>query len=52
VATINLHRTSSTYRRVVWSKTWSTSATRTIRVLVRGTRGHPRVDVDAFLILR
>ena len=52
VATINLHRTSSTYRRVVWSKTWSNSATRTIRVLVRGTRGHPRVDVDAFLILR
>jgi len=52
VATIDLHRASTAYRRIVWAKTWSTSATRTIRVLVRGTPGHPRVDVDAFLILR
>jgi len=52
VATIDLHRATTSYRRVVWSKTWSTSATRTIRVVVRGTPGHPRVDVDAFLILR
>ena len=49
---INLASSSTTYRRVVWTKNWSTPATRTVRIVAEGTAGHPRVDVDAFLILR
>lgn len=43
---------STTYRVVAWQKTWSTSATRTIKVVVAGTSGRPRVDVDAFVVLK
>lgn len=51
-ARINLAAASTTYRRVVWSRNWSTAATRTVRIVVEGTSGRPRVDVDAFLVLR
>ena len=40
------------YRVLAWQRTWSTSATRTIRVVVVGTSGRPRVDVDAFVVLK
>ena len=42
----------TTYRAVAWQRTWSTSATRTIRLVVVGTSGRPRVDLDAFAVLR
>ena len=50
--TVNLHRTGNHYRRVVFSKAWPSSATRTIKIVVVGTSGHPRVDFDALLIIR
>ncbi len=52
VATIDLRRSSRLTRSVVWQRTWATSATRTIRIVVVGTAGRPRVDLDAFAILR
>jgi hypothetical protein len=51
-ATVNLYSASGQYRRVVWAKTWPTAARRTIKVVVVGTSGRPRVDVDAFIVLR
>jgi len=39
-------------RQLVWSHTWSTSARHRVRVQVLGVPGHPRVDLDAFVILR
>lgn len=51
VATIDLHRSSRLTRVVAWQRTWSTTAKRTIRVVVVGTSGRPRVDLDAFAIL-
>ncbi len=47
-ATIDLRSTSTTYRVVAWQRTFSTSATRTIKLVVVGTSGRPRVDLDAF----
>jgi len=35
---------------IVWAKAWSTTATRTVKVVVVGGTG--RVDLDAFLILK
>ena len=50
-ATVNLNGTSS-YRKVVWRKTWSSKGTHKVKIVVVGTAGHPTVDVDGFAILR
>ena len=50
--TVDLYRSSTQYRAIAWQKTWSTSATRTIKVVVVGTSGRPRVDLDAFAVVR
>ena len=39
-------------RRMVFTRTWKTTATHSIRVVGLGTPHHRRVDVDAFVILR
>jgi hypothetical protein len=51
-ATVNLYASSFTYRYVAFAKTWTTSASHRITVVVVGTSGHPRIDIDAFLVLR
>jgi hypothetical protein len=50
--TVDLYRSSTQYRSIAWKGTWSTSATRTIKIVVVGTSGRPRVDVDAFVVLK
>lgn len=52
IQTINLYRSSFAPRRVMFARSWATSARHTIRVVVLGTYGHPRVDVDAFVVIR
>jgi hypothetical protein len=42
---------STLHRDVAWQKTWATSATRTVRLVVVGTSGRPRVDLDAFAVV-
>ena len=49
-ATIDLYAASLQPNRIVWSKQWSTSATRTVVIKVLGTVGRPRFDVDGFLV--
>ena len=39
-------------RRLLFTASWKTTATHSIRVVGLGTRHHRRVDVDAFVILR
>jgi hypothetical protein len=43
---------STQYRTVAWRKTWGTSGHHSIRVVVVRTGGRPRVDVDAFVVIR
>lgn len=50
--TVDLYRSSSSVRRVVWSATWTSTATRTVKIVVVGTPGRPQVDLDSFVILR
>lgn len=52
VSTINLYRTTTTQRVVVFSRTWSTSAAHTVRIVVLATARHPRVDIDGFVVVR
>jgi hypothetical protein len=51
-ATVDLRSSGTQHRVVGWQQRWSSSATRTIKVVVVGTSGRPRVDLDAFAILR
>jgi hypothetical protein len=52
VATVHLHAPTTVQRRVVYTRTWATAATHTIKVVALGTRSHPMVSIDAFLVLR
>jgi parallel beta-helix repeat protein len=49
--TVNLHRSSTTARQIVFRAAWSSRATHSLVIRVVGTDGHPRVDVDAFAVL-
>jgi len=50
-ATISLSGATA-YRRIVYSTGWATLGTHSIRIVVVGTAGHPRVDLDAFEVVR
>jgi hypothetical protein len=51
-ATINCHTTATFYRQVAYQFTWSTPGTHTLKIVVLGTAGHPRVDFDGVLLLK
>ena len=50
-ATISLHAAETTRRRIVFVAHWPSQASHTIEIVVVGTAGHPRIDVDAFVHL-
>ncbi|MDP8905383.1 MAG: M12 family metallo-peptidase [Chloroflexota bacterium] len=52
VASVDLYAPALQTRAVVFTQSWASAATRTIQVKVRGTSGRPRVDLDAFLVVR
>jgi hypothetical protein len=52
VAVIDLRGTSHSQRLLVWSRTWKTGHRHTVRLEALGTPGRPRVDLDAFLVMR
>jgi hypothetical protein len=49
-ATLDLYASTYQNQRVVWTGSWSSSASRTITIKVLGTSGRPRVDLDAFVV--
>lgn len=56
LATVDFYSSSQSVRRIVFTKTWATVATRTIEVRVLGAKNTAsagkRVDVDAFVRIR
>lgn len=52
VATVDLWSTTTTYRVQAWARTWATSGRHTIKIVCAGTAGRPRVDLDAFSVLK
>jgi hypothetical protein len=52
VTTVSTDSTATLSRRIVFARTWSTVGTHTLRVVVLGTAGHARVDLDALEIVR
>jgi hypothetical protein len=51
-ADVDTYSKKDRWRRIVFSKSWATSGTHTLEVRVSGTAGRPRVDVDAFVVIR
>ena len=41
VTTVNLHTTTTAYRRVVWTRSWGQVGTHSVKFVVSGTAGHP-----------
>jgi len=52
VQTIDLYRSSTQSKVVVYNKSWSTNGLHSVKLVVVGTSGRPKVEVDAFPILR
>ncbi len=50
--TYSTYRSATAYRRVVTGRTFTSAGRHTYRVEVVGTAGHPRVDLDSFIVLR
>ena len=50
-ATVDFRRSSAAYRQVVFARSWATAEPHTLSLVVLGTSGRPRVDVDAFVIV-
>ena len=51
VGTVNLDAASAS-RVLVYAKSWAASGKHTLRIVAVGTAGHPRIDVDAFAIVK
>jgi hypothetical protein len=52
VATVDLKSTSTQYRQAIWTKTWSSSASHTVKIVVVGTSGRPTVTTDGLVYLK
>ena len=52
IQTVNLNAASTLTRRIVFTRSWSSAGAHKVKVVVLGTAGHPRVDVDAFITKR
>jgi hypothetical protein len=50
--TVSTYSTTTRYRQLVYQFAWSAPGTHKIKVVIVGTSGHPRVDLDAFVVLR
>jgi hypothetical protein len=51
-STISLYSAAPVARKLVFGRTFSTTATRTIKIVVVGTAGHPRVVLDQIHVMR
>jgi hypothetical protein len=51
-ATVNLYSATTINKQVVWQYAWTAVTTRTVRVVVVGTAGHPKVLIDQFFSVR
>jgi hypothetical protein len=52
VTTFDCYAASTTYRYVAFARTWATSRTHTLKLVVVGTLGRPRFDLDAIEVVR
>lgn len=51
-ATVDLRSSSTMYRNAVWTKSWSTSAKHTVKIVVVGTSGRPTITSDGLVYIK
>lgn len=51
-AMVDLKSTTTQYRQALWTKTWSSSAKHTVKIVVVGTSGRPTVTTDGLVYLK
>lgn len=52
VATVDLKSTTTSYRQAIWTRTWSSSAKHTVKIVVAGTSGRPTVTTDGLVYIK
>ncbi|MFA1546885.1 N-acetylmuramoyl-L-alanine amidase [Actinomadura chokoriensis] len=52
IGTLDTRSSSTAYRQLLWTRTWSTSGKHTIKIVVAGTSGRPTVGIDGLVYLR
>ncbi|MFB7780085.1 N-acetylmuramoyl-L-alanine amidase [Streptomyces bauhiniae] len=52
VSTADLKSTTTAYRNALWTKTWTTSAKHTLKIVVRATTGRPAITTDGIVYLK
>ncbi len=48
---VSLYSKTATFRKLMYTHMWAAQGTHTLKIVVVGTAGRPRVDVDAFVVL-
>ncbi|MEV6058020.1 peptidoglycan recognition protein [Streptomyces sp. NPDC052107] len=52
VSTVDLKSSTTLYRQALWTKTWSSSAKHTIKIVVVGTSGRPTITTDGLIYIK
>ncbi|MGW2957300.1 N-acetylmuramoyl-L-alanine amidase [Streptomyces sp. NPDC001220] len=52
VATVDLKSSTTSYRQAIWTKTWSSSAKHTVKIVVVGTSGRPTITTDGLVYIK
>ena len=50
-ATVSTYASSYANREIVFTASWSSNGEHSVRIVARGTDGHARVDIDAFVVI-
>ncbi|WP_051940015.1 N-acetylmuramoyl-L-alanine amidase [Phaeacidiphilus oryzae] len=52
LSTVDLKSASTLYRQAIWTKSWSSSGTHTLKIVVVGTSGRPTITTDGIVVLK
>ncbi|MFD4033582.1 N-acetylmuramoyl-L-alanine amidase [Streptomyces sp. NPDC058637] len=52
VATVDLKSSTTKYRQAIWTKSWSSAAKHTVKIVVVGTKGRPTLTTDGLVYLK
>jgi hypothetical protein len=52
VGTVDLKAGKTAYRQAVWAKSWSSTKKHTVKIVVAGTKGRPKVTMDGIVHLK
>ncbi|MFL5999295.1 MAG: peptidoglycan recognition protein [Streptomyces sp.] len=52
VATVDLKSSATAYRQAIWTKSWTSSAKHTVKIVVVGTSGRPTITTDGLVYIK